>query len=177
MEIPPIKFYDIQNHYASDKQLKTDDVAALIDWVNKQPHLPKITGKWHFISHSPSWYDNRRHIMHNSTSPLAAIMMNQFYTPSFSPFLTYNRTLFVILSWYHSNLIPPLLQLQFYLPSCRHHVFTEHQAILFLQSCYYSNEGAKTALDNYFTVKTLCSDIFMGRNPFNAPLKDTLHVT
>lgn len=39
---------DISGEYAKDSGLKQEDVKAFIEWVNKQPHLPKINGKSFF---------------------------------------------------------------------------------------------------------------------------------
>ncbi|EFA05290.2 Alpha-tocopherol transfer protein-like [Tribolium castaneum] len=90
-----LNFFDPKTELTKDKNLREDDIKTLIDWVNKQAHLPKIN---------------------------------------------------------------------------------EVQAILFLQSCNYRNEAAKSAIDSYFTVKTFCADLFGGRNPLQSPLRESLNV-
>lgn len=36
---------DIQNEYKKCPELKPEDVSQFQDWAEKQPHLPKISGK------------------------------------------------------------------------------------------------------------------------------------
>lgn len=36
---------DVQSLYDKDKDLKQDDVRKLQVWLEKQPHLPQITGE------------------------------------------------------------------------------------------------------------------------------------
>jgi hypothetical protein len=52
----------------------------------------------------------------------------------------------------------------------------ELQAILFLQSCYYRNEAAKAAIDNFFTIKTHCPEFFRDRNAMVKTVKAALDV-
>lgn len=102
------KYPSVESEYNKDTNLKSDDVNCLLEWANKQSHLPKINGN---------------------------------YTQSF--------------------IASRILIFSFYI---------EFQVILFLQSCYYSNETAKVALDNYFTIRTHCPDIFKCPDFNNDPL-------
>lgn len=47
---------------------------------------------------------------------------------------------------------------------------TELQLIIFLHSCYYSIESAKTCIDNYYTIRALCPEFFAERNPTSKEL-------
>lgn len=38
------KFQDIEVEYEKNKELTKEDVNLLKDWMEKQPHLPKISG-------------------------------------------------------------------------------------------------------------------------------------
>lgn len=41
-------FVDVEEEYKRNKELKREDVSMLKDWADKQPHLPKMTGKNNF---------------------------------------------------------------------------------------------------------------------------------
>jgi hypothetical protein len=41
-----VSFFNVKAEYAKDKDLKEEDVQALMEWVSKQPHLPQINGEY-----------------------------------------------------------------------------------------------------------------------------------
>ncbi|XP_017781428.1 PREDICTED: alpha-tocopherol transfer protein-like [Nicrophorus vespilloides] len=51
---------------------------------------------------------------------------------------------------------------------------TEYQVIIFLHSCYYSNETAKKTIDNYLTVRKICPEFFANRNPSNPDIQTAI---
>lgn len=38
----------IEKVYQANEEIKEDDVKQMMDWVDRQPHFPKVTGKLEF---------------------------------------------------------------------------------------------------------------------------------
>ncbi|KAI4454628.1 alpha-tocopherol transfer protein-related [Holotrichia oblita] len=77
------KYAEAASQYIKDPQIRKEDVKILLDWLEKQQHLPKIT---------------------------------------------------------------------------------EYQVILFLQSCYYRIEVAKTSIENHYSIRSHCPEFFANRS-------------
>lgn len=114
IDIMPVRFANIEEEYKKNKELKKEDVRALKEWTEKQPHLPTISGT-------------------------SVIRIKQARK---------------LMNIFHFSLI------------------SELQLILFLHSCYYSNETAKATIDTFYTVKTHCPEVFANRNPLDAATRD-----
>ena len=44
-----VQFIDIETEYEKNKQVQRKQVRKFMDWINQQPHLPKITGKEKYV--------------------------------------------------------------------------------------------------------------------------------
>uniref|UniRef100_A0A1B6DLR3 CRAL-TRIO domain-containing protein n=1 Tax=Clastoptera arizonana TaxID=38151 RepID=A0A1B6DLR3_9HEMI len=55
---------------------------------------------------------------------------------------------------------------QYHLPE-----LTDQHILMFLHSCYYSGEMTKSTIDNYYTVRTQCPDLFSNRDMDNMKLQ------
>lgn len=40
-----VQYYPVEKEYEKCKELKKENVVLLKEWLEKQPHLPKLTGK------------------------------------------------------------------------------------------------------------------------------------
>lgn len=47
-----MKLAKIDEQYKKFPEIKKEDVEKILDWANKQPHLPKITGEEYFFKFS-----------------------------------------------------------------------------------------------------------------------------
>lgn len=44
-----MKTANVEQEYKKNDQLKPEDVKSLKEWIEKQPHLPKITGNYFIL--------------------------------------------------------------------------------------------------------------------------------
>ncbi|KAL3275388.1 hypothetical protein HHI36_020152 [Cryptolaemus montrouzieri] len=68
------------------------------------------------------------------------------------------------------NMLQVWLKSQPHLPE-----MTEQEIIWFLKSCYYSNEAAKSTIDKFFTMKTLCPEILRNKDLKQKGLQETIN--
>lgn len=45
----PLQLASVDEQYKKFKDLKPEDVKSLMAWAEKQPHLPKISGKLYYF--------------------------------------------------------------------------------------------------------------------------------
>lgn len=94
--------------------MEREDVKVLCEWLEKQPHLPKLDGG-----------------------------------------------LFIFFCWFCCCILFSLI---------------EKWVFLFLQSCYYSSERAKEAIDTFYTIKTHSPEIFGVRDTKHEVIQETARV-
>lgn len=51
------------------------------------------------------------------------------------------------------------------------------EAIFFLHACEYDLEKAKKCMDLYYTIRTMCTEIFKNRDMFGADIEAQLKVS
>lgn len=52
----------------------------------------------------------------------------------------------------------------------------EFEAILFVHACEYDLEKAKKCMDLYYTIRTMCTDLFSSRDVFGADIEAQMKV-
>lgn len=53
----------------------------------------------------------------------------------------------------------------------------EFEAIMFVHACEYDLEKAKKCMDLYYTIRTMCPDLFGNRDVFGADIEAQMKVT
>lgn len=61
-----MKIVDVEDLYSEDKELKKEHVKQLIEWNEKQAHLPKFSGKLSFLLKKN--YSSKVFLMFNHSS-------------------------------------------------------------------------------------------------------------